>query len=307
MNPWYWRIGLAIGTTAGFAWGLWRRSSAHNRSDAPNDSHERDADGGSEPEPPHEPRPTTHLFPDSVTIMGHRGAAAVAPENTMVAFGVAARLELPFELDVRRCQSGELVAVHDATLERTTSGRGRVAETPWSTIRTLDAGSRFNPEYAGQRVPALDTVLATLGGEVVINIELKTDASTDAPQLKTIARSLVKLLDAHDVVEQVMVSAFDPRMLDEVRLADERVIRGLIVSGDGPTPKRAKLRPEPDLLMVEHSLLTPSYIENAKAAGYRLFAWTINDGEEAKRLVEAGVDGLITDDPRRLRDLIMNG
>ena len=300
MNPWWWRIGLGLGAGAA-TYGLRRLI---------------------EPDPDaHQPRPSDDLFPDALTIMGHRGAAAVAPENTMSAFGVAARLGLPFELDVQQCNSGEPVVFHDATIERTTNGNGRIADMSWSLLKTFDAGAKFAPEFAGLRIPSLDTVLATLGREVVINIEIKRP-TTDR-SLETLATAVVKVIRAHEVTDHVMVSSFEPLILEAVGALEPNIRRGMIIGAgpvkpapsgpDNPT-SRARLlfdsfarrnlrwleRARPDLLMVDHTLVTARYVERTTRLGYRLFAWTVNDVAEAKRLVDAGIDGIITDHPRRL-------
>ena len=284
MNPWWWRIGVAVGAGAAT---LGLRQLAGPRGARP------------------EPRPSADLFPDSPTVMGHRGAAAVAPENTMSGFGIAARLGVPFELDARLCATGEVVALHDEMLDRTTDGRGPIAETPWPAVRALDAGQHFAPAFVGQRVPALDTVLATLGGQVVINIELKAPAAERSAE--PLIDAVVGLVQAHEVVDRVMISAFDPALLAGVRRADDRIRRGHILAPRAPSSLVERLgsrlppiAPDGDLVMLERSLATPGAVTRLKRLGYRVFAWTVNREDDARRLVAAGVDGVITDDPRRL-------
>src|SRR5436305_669992 len=113
-------------------------------------------------------------------IWAHRGASRQAPENTLAAFSLAARLRADgVELDVQRCATGEVVVLHDDTLARTTGHIGRIAEMPWQEVRALDAGSRFSPAFAGERVPLLAEVLATLPRELYVNVELKCEAVDD--------------------------------------------------------------------------------------------------------------------------------
>ena len=284
MNPWWWRIGVAVGAGAAT---LGLRQLRGPRGLAP------------------APRSSADLFPASTTVMGHRGAAAVAPENTMSGFGVAARLGVPFELDVRQCATGEVVALHDETLDRTTDGRGPITETPWPAVRALDAGQHFAPAFAGQRVPALDTVLATLGGQVVINVELKSPGSGHS--IGPLVDAVIALLQAHEVTDRVMISASDPAMLAAVRAADARIRRGHILAPRPPASfferlgsRMTAVSPDADLVMLERSLATAGTVSKLKKLGYRVFAWTVNREDDAHRLVAAGVDGLITDDPRRL-------
>lgn len=255
---------------------------------------------------PHHPRPSDHLFGDGPTVMGHRGAAGMAPENTMPAFGVAARLGVPFELDARLCKTGEVVAFHDAVLDRTTDSFGRVDEASWSTLRQLDAGRHFGAAFEGVRVPRLDAVLATLGADVVINIELK---SAGEPSPEPLAAAVVALVEAHGLKNRVMVSAFDPQALAVVRRLAPAVRRGQIVDQLAAWPGRDELGlrflehnadAQPDLLMVRASVASRRYVSKMKRLGYRVFAWTVNDAETARRLFSAGLDGVVTDFPRRM-------
>ncbi|MEL7370843.1 MAG: glycerophosphodiester phosphodiesterase family protein, partial [Myxococcota bacterium] len=279
MNPWYWRLGLAATAVgAGAAAFGWRRINQADRTP--------------------EPRSSDDLFPAPLTIMGHRGAAAVAPENTMVAFGAVSRLGLPFELDVQPCLGGQLVVMHDATLDRTTSGRGSVAQTSWADIKKLDAGAHFGDAFAGHRVPALDTVLATLGGEVVINIEVKPPSATaSTAERRGLAAAVAALIEAHDVEKKVMVSSFDPLLLEALRKINGGIRRGLIIGTDEGRSVYDQvalrqlwlpLASQPDLLMLEKSLATAKVVQRLKSTGYRVFAWTVNDRAEGQRLVGAG-------------------
>ncbi len=290
MNPWWWRVGVAAVGAGAATVGLrrWTRRL-----------------------PAYRPRATADLFPEPTTIMGHRGAAAVAPENTLSGFGVAARLGLPFELDVRQCATGEVVVLHDETLERTTNGRGRISETPWSAVRTLDAGGDFAPAFMGQRVPSLDTVLATFGTQVVINVEIKHPGP--GGNVAPLVSAVVELVQAHEAVDKVVISAAEPATLAAVRAADGRIRRAQII---GPPVDRSlyaqitsrppwfSLQAMPDMLMIERSLVTSRYIARLKRLGFRVFAWTVNREDDARRLIAAGVDGLITDDPRRLKRVL---
>ena len=289
MNPWLWRIGMAVGASATVGIPYWRFRAARAL----------------------RPRSTDHLFPEPLTIMGHRGAAAAAPENTMAAFAVSSRLRLPFELDVQLCQSGEVVVLHDESLDRTTNGQGLVAQTPWSAIRAMDAGRWFDPPFVGQRVPSLDAVLATLGGTTVINIEIKSPphGARAAETKAKLVRGVATLIRAHDLVDRVMISSFDPEVLALVRGEEPNLRRGYIVNAVDERPLYARtLAPtgpaesqaQPDLLMANRRLITDAFVARMKARGLRVFTWTVNDVDEANRVADAGVDGIITDDPERL-------
>ncbi|MFT4978126.1 MAG: glycerophosphoryl diester phosphodiesterase [Myxococcota bacterium] len=253
----------------------------------------------------HSPRSSEHLFPAELTVMGHRGAQGVAPENTMAAFEVAASLSCSFELDTTICGTGELVVIHDDTLDRTTSGSGPVAQTPLSTLRTLDAGSHFHADFEGEPVPLLDEVLAAFGERVVVNIEIKGGKGVDAIAL---GEAVAGAVEAAGLTERVIVTSFNPFVLEAVRAASPDIFRGQIYGTfrDADLNAVEKLllknlafnrRAVPDLLMVESAMIKPSYIRRMHRRGYRVFTWTVNDPAELTRVQQAGVDGIITDDP----------
>jgi glycerophosphoryl diester phosphodiesterase len=256
---------------------------------------------------PHNPRSTDHRFPAKVTPMGHRGAAKLAPENTLAGFRVAQEHGMGFELDVTLCASGEVVVIHDDTLDRTTDGKGAVTGILLTDLKGLDAGAHFSEGFAGEPVPTLDEVLEEFGGKVTINIEIKT---MDPPG--PLAKAVVALVEKHDLVEQVILTSFDPTILEEVRLANPAIIRGQIYcdfkTSELPWIKKFLLRnlllnakSKPDMLMVGKSMVNPAYVKRQHERGYRIFVWTVNEPSEMEGLISMGVDGIITDRPDLLK------
>ncbi|MEL6342398.1 MAG: glycerophosphodiester phosphodiesterase family protein [Myxococcota bacterium] len=259
----------------------------------------------------HRPRPSDHLFPQTVTIMGHRGARGLAPENTPPAFDIARELGIPFELDTMVCGSGELVVIHDETLDRTTDGSGAVSETPLATIRTLRADQDHDVPVEGAVVPTLDAVLEAYGEDVLVNIEVKAEPGANAAAL---AGSVADVIEARGLVERVIVTSFNPFVLAALRERNPAIFRGQLYGTFKGTDlgwfTRTLLknlafnrRVQPDLLMAEAALITPRYARKMHRRGYRIIVWTVNDPVEARRLIDAGVDGIITDRPDLLRDL----
>ncbi len=257
----------------------------------------------------HSPRALPQLFdPDGPLIVAHRGWSAAAPENTLKAFERAAALGLPFELDVHLCASGEVVVLHDETLERTTTGRGRVDETPYDTLRTLDAGAWFDPAFAGEPIPTLDRVLERFGGEVLIDIELKT---TD--RKAELAEAVVAAIRRHGLVDEVLVSSFDPFLLGHVRRIEPAIARGQLVATFEKSDlawheKRALINlllngeSQPDVIMPAADLLTDDWLRWLKGQGYRVMVWTVDAPAEIDRWLAAGVDGIISNTPDRVLD-----
>ncbi len=238
-----------------------------------------------------------------VQIMGHRGAAGLAPENTLAAFHVARELGVPFELDVAVCKTGELAVMHDDRLERTTNGRGPVAEATRAELAALDAGTSFDPRFAAQAVPTLNEVFEQIRGSVLVNIEIKT-----AKPARRAAKAVVDLIRTQGLGAQVIVTSFDPFVLQQVRELDSSILRGQIYGtfeGSGLARyKKFLLRnlllnrlAQPDLLMVEHTMVSAKYLKRMHRRGYLVFAWTVNDAPQMSSLIDLGVDGIITDRP----------
>ncbi len=257
----------------------------------------------------HSPRSTATLLGPGPTIIAHRGWSAVAPENTISAFQKAAQGGFSYELDVGLCATGEPVVLHDDALDRTTDGEGNLADAPLAEIVRLDAGSWFAPEFAGEPVPTLRQVLDALGGEVVIDIELKT--TDDKPAL---AKAVVAEIERAGLVDRVFVSSFDPFLLEQIKLANPAIIRGQLVGSFEGTDlafyEKIVLqnllmngRAQADMVIAEHSWLTPSWTRWLQGRGYTVMVWTANEGAEIQRVLDMGVDGVITDWPDRAAGL----
>ena len=163
---------------------------------------------------------------DHPKIIAHRGFSAAFPENTLAAIRAALDLAVDgrtidmVEIDVTSSADGEVVVIHDDTLERTTNGRGPVAEQTLEEIRSLDAGAWFRPEFEGERVPLLSEVLELVRDRALLNIEIKrltTPGDRDTPltgeRYEEITERVAGLVADQEMDDQVLVSCFDPRAL----------------------------------------------------------------------------------------------
>ena len=260
----------------------------------------------------HNPRPADRVLTPSaqgVAIIGHRGAAGLAPENTASAFAEAADRGLSFELDVTLSQDGELVVIHDDTLDRTTTGSGDVAMTLWSDIARVDAGSWYGPAWAGEPVPRLPDVLSRFGHQVVVDIEIKPPPP--GVSVQPVAQAVVAAIQAAGITQRVFVTSFNPYVLEAVRAADPSILRGqLVATFEGTDLSRIEKlvlrnlwlnrKASADLLAAEAAFLRqrgPRYVRAMKRKGYRVLSWTVNEPEEMREMVALGVDGIITDRP----------
>jgi glycerophosphoryl diester phosphodiesterase len=226
-------------------------------------------------------------------VIAHRGASGTCPENTLVAFARAAALGAHMiELDVQLTSDGEVVVMHDWTLERTTDGAGAVRERTLAEIRRLDAGAWFGPAFRGTRVPTLAEVLAAVA--LPVNIELKP-VGNDGLEARALA-----VVESAGALARVVFSSFDAGALERVRALTARATLAVLWDA-GPVSEavaRAR-RVGARALHLRKELTTPDALAMANAAGLPVRAWTVNELGEMDRLVAAGVEGVFTDFPER--------
>ena len=241
---------------------------------------------------------------ERVLNIAHRGASLAAPPNTLAAFEKAIELGADgVELDVHLSADGVPVVIHDFTVDAITDGSGRVAELTLTQLKQLDAGSSFDPAFGGERVPTLEEVLKHIGNRVLLNIELKTTSLCD----KGLEQAVITLVEHHGLIERVLLSSFNPFALRRAKRIAPHIPAGLLHAPDLPLPLRqawlAFLVPHearhPEYLMVDSR-----YIARARQHGHRVHAWTVDDPEEMHRLIDVGVDGIITNVPDVLHSVL---
>jgi len=234
-------------------------------------------------------------------VVAHRGASADAPQNTPAAFDLAGEVGAAMvELDVHLSADGVPMVIHDDTVDATTDGTGEVRSLTRDALQALDAGAWFGPEFAGQRIPTLAEVLALVERHPGLGVLCEYKGRWSAEDVAVTMR----VLDAPALEGRLVVQGFDPTTVATLRDVAPQVPRSLLVE-----------RPRGDL----HALLTeldaaavspaaalvaddPGLVPAAHAAGRRVFGWTANDQPTWRTLVDAGVDGIITDRPAALRD-----
>jgi glycerophosphoryl diester phosphodiesterase len=233
--------------------------------------------------------------------IAHRGASYDAPENTLAAFDLALRLGADgIELDVRLSADGVPVVIHDATLDRTTDGRGPVSAWRWPELRSLDAGSWFDSQYARQRIPSLEDVFAAFGERLLYVIELKTNSLRD----HRLEQAVIAIIQRHGLADQVILASLNPFALRRVRRLLPQIAVGLLISPHQPLYLRwtrlgTVMRYASRLL--HHTLIDANTVAWARRYGYRLHAWTVDEPDEMMRLAALGVDAILTNRPDVLR------
>jgi glycerophosphoryl diester phosphodiesterase len=236
--------------------------------------------------------------------LAHRGARCVAPPNTLAAFVRALELGADgVELDVHLSADGVPVVIHDFSLEATTNGHGSVSSKTLAELKELDAGSTFDLTFAGERIPSLDQVFEAIGKLALINIELKALG----PLGRGLEPAVAALVQKHGLENRVLFSSFNPFALRRIKRLLPHVPGGLLYAPDMPFYlRRAWLAPlcPHEARHPHHSMLTPSSLQTLRQRGYRINVWTVNDPADMRRMIELGVDAIITDHPDVLHQIL---
>lgn len=223
--------------------------------------------------------------------IGHKGTAGYAPENTLASFQKALNLSVDMiELDVHKSKSGEIVVIHDNTVDKTTNGSGKVGELTLKELKKLDAGN-------GERIPTLTEVLDLVDNKIKINIEIKTRDAT-----KRVVKIIEEYVQKNYTYKSFLVSSFDYRNLIKVKLLNFKIPLGVI------TKRKLILL---NLLFAQlvnaysinilYTSVSKKIIKQAHALGLKVFVWTVNEPRDIERMKKLGVDGVFSDYPDRIK------
>jgi glycerophosphoryl diester phosphodiesterase len=229
-------------------------------------------------------------------VLGHRGAKAYAPMNTLPAFQLAFEQGAHgIELDVHRSRDGFPVIVHDFTVDHTTNGSGLVTEMTLAELKALDAGAWFDPAFAGVQIPTLDEVFEIVPPDAMVNVEIK---SMDTDTSDGVELVVAACIARHHMSDRVIVSSFNPYTLLRFRQAAPEVAIGFLYEASIPTEVHSVIAQIPyEAYHPYFQAITPEMVAREHAAGRVLNTWTVNDPQDAVRLRDMGVDAIITDNP----------
>ncbi len=253
-------------------------------------------------------------------IIAHKGASGVAPENTMAAFEKALELKVDqIELDVRHTADEEIIVFHDQRLDRiardTLGNRvtGDVHDYTLAEIKQFDVGSWFDSKFADQRIPTLKEVLDLVNGQCKVLIEIK---HMDHPHYHDFAEKLVEVIHAEpNGLDWIILQSYEDKYLVEVHDLDSLIQTKALVVGEDSAPLiafyletrvhlgRAKEDNRLSALNPDWTTLSPRRIFRMHARGYDVYAYPVNEREDMIKMLNAGVDGIITDYPDRLISL----
>ena len=217
-------------------------------------------------------------------IMGHRGAAALEPENTLLSIERAIEIGVDaVEIDVHMSKDEELVVIHDSTVDRTTDGTGLVGSYTLKEIKALDAGK-------GETIPTLQEVVDLINNKVTLVIELKEEGTE---------KRVVDLVRKNNVEDNVYVISFWHRLVKTVKEMDRRIKTGVLFVGC-PVDACIATQASADALVMKYTFINTEFVKIAHEGGLKVFVWNIDEPDLVKPHADMGVDGMGSNDPRVL-------
>ena len=248
-------------------------------------------------------RPTTiDEFYDTqarTRVIAHRGFSGAAPENTIAAVRAAVEINADMvEIDVTLTSDGHIVVIHDETLDRTTNGSGEVFRYTFAELQGLDAGSWFDANFAGERIPTLDQVLTEVDGRILLNLEIKSEAVD-----RGIVAKVASAIQREGMIDQVVVSSFSPTALKEMHSAAPE-IRTAVLYNTKFHKGQDSVEIVTDLgarvFNIKRQRLTREMLRRCREHDIPVGIYTVNKPRRMRRLVKKGIDAIFTDHPDRL-------
>ena len=235
---------------------------------------------------------------NKIIIIGHRGASKIAPENTLKAFREAIRLGADsVEFDVQKTLDGEIVIIHDSNIQRVTGIEGNVEEMTLEELKRLDFGN-------GETIPTLSELIELAKGKISLNCEIKVEG---------IAKKVVDLFQDYDLSESVLISSFLHEELIKIYKMNSKIkLAPLVPVEPGLFSEWNFKKSLIDYTYQNHfyainplfKLVGKKFIEYAHTKKIKVFPWTVNSGIAMKKLITMGVDGIITNDISRLKEVL---
>lgn len=238
-------------------------------------------------------------------VIGHRGDAKNAPENTLISFKRAIEMGADgIELDVQMSKDGQLVVIHDERVDRTTDGIGFVKDFTLKEIKRLDAGIKFGKKFSGERIPALYEVFDLIGNRnFIVNIEIKSGIVI----YPDIEEKLVEMVMDYNLQDRVVISSFNHYSIREVKKIAPELKIGLLYECGLVEPWHIANRMHAYSLHPFYFNIIPELVAGCKKNNVKLFPWTVDKKDDMERMIKSGVDAIITNDPQTLINLIAKG
>ena len=239
-------------------------------------------------------------------IFAHRGACALAPENTLPSFELAlAHSADAIELDTKLSKDEVVMVIHDQSVDRTTNSKGKVSDLTLRELKQLDAGSFFGQEFSGVKIPTLDEVFESVGKQLIVNVELTNYKSKHDLLVEKVA----EVVKRHNMEDHVLFSSFLPiNLVKSKALLSKTPVALLCLPGMLGIFSRSVFgrRYSPQIIHPYLTDVNKEYVEKEHKIGRRVHVWTVNNKTDILNLKADGVDGLFTDDPLNTRKILEN-
>jgi len=234
-------------------------------------------------------------------VLAHRGYSGKAPENTMAAFELAVKSGADgLELDVHITKDGEVVVIHDDTVDRTTDGTGRVEDYTYEELLKFDAGSWFGEEFKGERLPTLADVCEIVKGtDLIFNVELKAGVNFQA-----LTEKVSDLINKYDLVSNTIISSFNHYALAYSKQVNPDLRTAILYSAALYAPWEYVKMIGATALHPKHLTVVPFIVEEAHKNGLMVNPYTVDEPHDVDRMVKAGVDSVITNQVTRVKNLL---
>ncbi len=251
---------------------------------------------------------------NGVNVISHRGANQVAPQNTIAAFEKSIEIGCDgFETDVHLTKDGVPVICHNFTIDETSTGTGAIKNMTLEELRQYDFGKYKGAEFEGEKIPTMDEFLEVskkMWDKMnVLNIELKSEKFGEAGT--AIVEKTIDAVKNHGLFDKLLISSFDPAILVVCKKVDPKCRTGILYSPDNLVSLKIAPRPVSfckeigaDALHPFFMYVTRLYVERAHRAGIQVNPWTVNKESTARHLIKLGVDGLITDNPGLMNQIL---
>lgn len=235
-----------------------------------------------------------------VQVSAHRGASKTAPENTIPAFEQAVESGADYiELDVQLTKDGRLIVLHDDKIDRTTDGKGMASELTYDEIQQYSAGKWFDKEgtYSDVKVPEFREVLDAVGGDILLNIEIKNHGD-----INRTAEMVVELIDEYELRKSCYVTSFSYKALKKVKELDPK-IKTALISHIAPSTVYSQMK-YIDAVSMNYLFVNQSVVNYAHRSGKRVFVWTVDRTADMQKMVSLGVDNIITNCPEKAVEVV---
>lgn len=234
----------------------------------------------------------------SAAVTAHRGGAKMAPENTISALEYSVKSMSDYaEIDVQETKDGEIVLLHDNNLKRTTGMNRNIWELDYAEVEQLDAGIKFNKNFRGEKIPTLKEAIEYADGKINLNIEIKYNGHNE-----NIVNRVVKIITDCGFEENCVLTSMNYGFLKEAKQLNPDIRTGYTMTmtyGDLSELAAA------DAFSVKYTYISESFVESVHALGKEVYAWTLNYKGDMKRMIDCGVDNVITDDPELVHQVLL--